>query len=178
MNKKMKPFDRKPVSARLLCVLVFGLLVQTLVSCEDYKDCNSPVDTAFGMHFYQMNRADPAGDEPERDSTLPAVTFYPLDQPDGDSLLLQGMAAREIFAPLNPHDSSTRFYLQPDSTMTTGDTLTVTYTLDLHFVSAGCGFTHFYRLDTVTATRHYIDSLAFTNRKINTTHAVNVKLYY
>lgn len=139
-------------------------------SCEDYKDCNAPVETLLGINFKQVNN------EEETDSLLPGLTFYAVSKPD--SLLFHNTSERQIFVPLNPHAEETRFYIRPDSLLTRGDTLSIIYTTDLHFVSSGCGFTNLYKLDTVMATRHYIDSIALTNDKINTTNATNIKIYY
>lgn len=139
-------------------------------ACEDYKDCNSPVETSLGLAFYHIR------DEEEADSTLPALTFYAVTKPD--SLMIYRTAAREIYVPLNPHTTTTRFFIQPDSTLSGGDTIELRYTIDLKFVSAGCGFTNYYRLDTAMSTYHYIDSISLINKKINTTHAKNIKIYY
>lgn len=146
------------------------ILLFIFAACEDYKDCNSPVATALGIGFYHMI------DEEEADSTLPALTFYAVEKPD--SVLIYRQAANRIFVPLNPHTTSTRFFIQPDSTLSGGDTLELIYKVDLQFVSSGCGFTNYYQLDTATATNHYIDSIALINNKIITTNATNVKIYY
>ena|SRR5690625_398033 len=141
-----------------------------LASCEDYKDCNSPVETLAGIGFYHLV------DGEEKDSTLPALTLYAPEKPD--TVLAYKSATREIYVPLNPHQSSTQFFIQPDSTLSGGDTISIAHTNDLQFVSAGCGFTNFYKLDTVTTTYHYIDSIAIKNNEINTTNATNIKIYY
>lgn len=155
---------------KAISYLLFACLFIFMISCEDYKDCNSPVETSLGLGFYHVI------DEEETDSILPAITFYALKKPD--SLLLLNIAAQRIFVPLNPHTQRTRYYICPDSTLSDGDTISIQYNSELHFVSAGCGFTNYYKLDTVTATKHYIDSIALTNNKINTTNATNVKIYY
>ncbi len=141
-------------------------------SCEDYKECNSPVETALGMGFYRL---DPVRDT-KADSTLPALTCFGLGR--ADSLLADELAANRVFVPLKATEGSTAFYLQPDSTMQDGDTVTLLYRHELHFISAGCGFTTYYTLDSAYSTRHYIDSVSLVRRNINTTNAINVELYY
>lgn len=145
-------------------------MIGSLVSCEDYKDCNSPVKTSLGLGFYQMLNQEAA------DSTLPALTLYGIGHKD--SLLADEESKRQIFVPLNQNKDSSSFFLQSDSTKQNGDTIKVTYNRDLHFVSSGCGFTTFYQLDTVTSTYHYIDSIALVNKKIITTNAINLKIFY
>lgn len=140
------------------------------VACEDYKDCNSPVETSLGIGFFHIEN------EEEMDSILPALTFSAIEKTD--TLIIYRSPAREIYVPLNPHDTISRYFIQPDSTLSGGDTIAITYKTDLKFVSSGCGFTNYYHLDTATSTNHYIDSIALVNNKINTTHATNIKIYY
>lgn len=52
------------------------------------------------------------------------------------------------------------------------------YTRSLNFVSSGCGFTTFYNIDSVVATRHYLDSVVIATQKVITTNATNLKIYY
>ncbi|HEX5552913.1 MAG TPA: DUF6452 family protein [Chitinophagaceae bacterium] len=150
--------------------LFIGIVACLCFSCEDYKDCNSPVATSLGIHFYHLV------DGVERDSILPALTMYGIGR--SDSLLADTAAVDRLYVPLNPNADSTGFFLQPDSTMAHGDTLTVAYTHSLQFVSSGCGFTTFYDIDTVYYTTHYIDSIAVPTKKIITTNATNLKIYY
>lgn len=139
-------------------------------SCENYKDCNSPVQTSLGIRFYTFFRGR------ETDTTLPALTLYGIGKKD--SLLEAATPANGIFVPLNAAADSTRFFLRPDTTATAGDTLGVYYTRDLRFISSGCGFTTLYHIDTVYYTTHYIDSVAVATKKIITTNATNLKIYY
>lgn len=155
---------------RILLYIFLVLGASMLFSCENYKDCNSPVETSLGISFNQM-----INDE-DADSVLPALTMYGIGRED--SLLADETTAPNIYVPLNQNEDISRFYLQPDSTMHTGDTLTLQYKRTLNFVSSGCGFTTLFNLDTVYATNHYIDSIALVNRKIITTNAINVKIYY
>lgn len=141
-----------------------------LFSCEDYKDCNAPVDTSLGLGFYQIVN------QREKDSTLPSATLYGIGKED--SLVANKTAIRQIRLPLNQTRDITQFFIRPDSTLQKGDTITIQYVRNLHFVSSGCGFTTFYKLDTAYSTRYYIDSIALVNKKITTTNATNLKIYY
>jgi len=154
-------------------ILLYGLLITVIaaaVSCEDYKDCNSPVETSLGVGFYQLINGT------EEDSTLPALTMFGIGRED--SLLADTLPAASMYVPLNQNLDTARFFLQPDSTLTNGDTLTVMYKRSLQFVSSGCGFTTYYDIDSVACTAHYVDSIVLATKKIVTTNAINVKLYY
>ncbi len=147
--------------------LLFTLLFIGLTSCEDYKDCNSPVETALGLGFFQN-----VGGE-EQDSTLPSLSFYPIQTHD---TTLQSTQA--IYVPLDPHHDTTQFFIRPDSSLANGDTLFVSYTLNQKFVSAGCGFKNVFQLDTVKTTHHHIDSITIKDKEVDVNQITNVKIYY
>lgn len=150
--------------------VLLGIITCFSFSCENYKNCNSPVQTSLGIRFYTIFRGQ------EADTTLPALTMYGIGRQD--SLLARSIPSTGIFVPLNASRDSTGFFLRPDSTGTGGDTLRVSYTRDLQFISSGCGFTTLYHIDTVLYTTHYIDSVAVPTKKIIITNAVNLKIYY
>lgn len=154
---------------RLLLAL-FMTGIAALVSCENYKNCNSPTDASLGISFASYRQGLAA------DTSLPALVLYGLGRQD--SLLSDGAPARQIFVPLDPATDSSRFYIQPDSSASAADTLTVLYRPDRHFVSAGCGFTYFYAIDSIRYTRHLIDSAALLASHVNTSHATQITLYY
>lgn len=158
MNKRLLPY-----------LVLFSVLIG-VGSCEDYKNCNSPVETSLGIRFYQLiNGAD-------RDTTLPALTMFGIGRED--SLLADAIPEASIAVPLKQDVDSTAFFLRPDSTMKNGDTINLRYTRSLQFVSSGCGFTTYFHIDSVSYTRHYIDSIALATKKIVTTNATNLKIYY
>lgn len=158
------------MARKILLYLFFVFVMGLIVSCENYKNCNSPVETSLGISFRQM-----INDE-EADSTLPAMTMYGIGKED--SLLADNSSVSQVYVPLKQNADITAFYLQPDSTLQQGDTLTLKYQRTLSFVSSGCGFTTLYNIDTAYATHHFIDSIALVNRKIITTNAVNFKIFY
>lgn len=158
------------MNKKILLYISFFFLSGMLYSCENYKDCNSPVQTSLGIGFYQMVRG------VQQDSTLPALTMYGIGR--ADSLLADSIASSRVYIPLNQSADTSAFFIQPDSSSAGGDTITVKYKRSLQFVSSGCGFTTFYKIDTAFTTYHYIDSLAISTNKIVTTNAINLQIYY
>lgn len=152
----------------LLAMLMAG--IAGLVSCENYKNCNSPTEVSLGLAFGSYRGGITA------DSSLPALVLYGMGRED--SLLYQGVSAQQVSLPLNPYMDSTRFVIQPDSSVAVQDTLTVIYQPNRHFVSAGCGFTYFFALDSIRYTRHLIDSVALLATPVNTSHATQLIVYY
>lgn len=162
--------ERQLMSCKILFYISCFLISCTLFSCENYKDCNSPVQTSLGIGFYQMVNGT------QQDSILPALTMYGIGR--ADSLLSDSVSSSSIYVPLNQNVDTSAFFLQPDSTAATGDTVTVKYKRSLQFVSSGCGFTTFYTIDTAYSTYHFIDSIALTTKSIVTTNAINIQIYY
>lgn len=154
-------------------ILLYSLIaagVALMGACENYKDCNSPVETSLGISFNQMV------DSVRQDSTLPALTMYGIGRED--SLLADEVRDSVIYVPLDQNTDITRFYIRPDTTMNNGDTLTLAYKRTLNFVSSGCGFATLFNLDTAYCTYHYIDSIALVNSKIITSNAINIQIYF
>lgn len=78
----------------------------------------------------------------------------------------------------NLADSST-WVIQPDSATGLEDTLTFYYQRQLHFLSNACGYTNFYNLQRVIATRHALDSVIMAHSDVTTDANVeHLKLYY
>ncbi|MGH2644865.1 MAG: DUF6452 family protein [Chitinophagaceae bacterium] len=155
---------------KILFYIFFVSITGMLVSCENYKDCNAPVQTALGIGFYQMVNGT------QQDSTLPALTMFGIGR--ADTPLSDKSPSSTIYIPLNQNMDTSAFFIQPDSSSVIGDTVIVKYKRSLQFVSSGCGFTTFYNIDTVYSTNHFIDSIALTTKSIVTTNAINVQIYY
>ncbi|HLR36627.1 MAG TPA: DUF6452 family protein [Chitinophagaceae bacterium] len=145
----------------------FFILFST--SCGDDKECNSPVKTPLGIGFFQQINQEKASD-----SMLPALSFHPIGTVD--TSIQTNINA--IYVPLNPHNNSTQFYIRPDTTLSMGDTISISYTNDLQFVSAGCGFKNVYHLDTVQTTHHHIDSIRIKLKEVNVTQQNNIEVFY
>src|SRR5699024_3992011 len=112
-----------------------AFLILLSTSCGDNKECNSPVKTPLGIGFFhQVNQ------EEATDSILPALSFYPVGT--ADTSIQTNIST--ISVPLNPHSNSTKFYIRPDTTLSMGDSISISYINDLQFVSAGCGFKNVY----------------------------------
>lgn len=158
------------MSRKILLYIFCFLITCSLFSCENYKDCNSPVQTSLGIGFFQMVNGT------SQDSTLPALTMYGIGR--ADSLLADSASYSSIYLPLNQNVDTTAFFIQPNSPSAIGDTITIKYKRSLQFVSSGCGFTTFFNIDTVYSTYHFIDSLSLTTKNIVTSNAINIQIYY
>lgn len=165
-------------------IKTFALLAGISVfvwACEDQtKVCDQTLRSDFKMNFRTYDTAL----HDNKDTALPKVTLHALNMPDiYDGVVIGGLNQTEargityVTLPLDPQRDSTRFYIRADSTAK-ADTITLRYTRNPHFVSAGCGFTTFYSLDTVFSTNHSIDSLFLIVKQVTTTNDTHVTLYY
>lgn len=74
---------------------------------------------------------------------------------------------------------SSRWIIRPDSAVALEDTLTFYYDRQLRFLSNACGYTNYYNIRRVAATRHVLDSAIVARQDV--TSDVNVdhlRLYY
>jgi hypothetical protein len=80
---------------------------------------------------------------------------------------------------LNPDTNYISYKIQTDSSFTDSllDTLTLYYRPSLHFISNACGYTYYYTIDSVRATRHVFDTVYVPDPSITVEASkVNVRL--
>ncbi|PUZ27704.1 hypothetical protein DCM91_05685 [Chitinophaga costaii] len=147
------------------------LLPLLFLACEDQtKVCDQTLRSDFKMNF----RHDIDSTDSQIDTALPKCTIYALGK---DSIYRKTRDVTYATLTLDPLHDTSAFYVQADST-SKADTLTLIYTRSPHFVSAGCGFTTFFGLTSVTCTHHSVDSLRLLQPQITTTNDTHVTLYF
>jgi hypothetical protein len=155
-----------------------------MAACKSERDpCLEPKNVTVNLHFYQ--RLSDTGTV-FADTLLPNMMLNPLDGPAVYTLEgVKGVAAYSIR--LSPLADSCRWYLQPDSAqLGKRDTLTFHYERRLHFISNACGYTYYYKLNTVLAsprsladTIHSIDSVVINARDVEADASMeHVKIYF
>ncbi|WP_133177559.1 DUF6452 family protein [Chitinophaga parva] len=150
------------------------LLPVFLWACEDQtKVCDQTVRSDFKMSFLHHNTFKNL----DQDTALPAVTIKALDK-DVIYEPRQSVNLTYVSLTLDPLHDTSKFFILPDTIASRSDTITLIYSREPHFVSAGCGFTTYYSLKSVTSTNHSIDSLHILQPKITTTNDTHVTLYF
>ncbi|HEY0273935.1 MAG TPA: DUF6452 family protein [Chitinophaga sp.] len=147
------------------------LLPLLLLACEDQtKVCDQTLRSDFKMNFrHYIDSTDTY-----IDTALPKCTIFALDK---DSIYRKTRGVTYATLTLDPLHDTSAFYVQADST-SKADTLTLIYTRSPHFISAGCGFTTFFDLKSVTSTNHSVDSLHLLQTQITTTNDTHVTLFF
>ncbi|NSL88873.1 DUF6452 family protein [Chitinophaga solisilvae] len=150
-------------------ILLPCLLLAGIVACEnETKICDQTLRTELRIAFKKK----PDNFNRIRDTVLPKVTLFAIDQGKNRDSIFKKAPLSSVFLPLSPVADSSIFFLQVDSTAVP-DTLTFRYTRSKHFISPGCGFGTYFFLDTMLATKHRIDSIAFNSKSVinsNDTH--------
>ncbi|HET8574402.1 MAG TPA: DUF6452 family protein [Edaphocola sp.] len=100
-----------------------------------------------------------------RDTLFKSPVMVSLNMPQ--NLIVYGTPVNNYMGfPFNPDSGRILYALQYDTTRALRDTLTYFYHSSVHFISNACGFTHFYHIDSMEATRHLIDSFTINERDV------------
>lgn len=155
------------INHRQISRLVAGMcMFSALMACtQERNPCLQPVTAAVRIGCYQMIAVDTGW--VRQDTFLPNAI---LGAKDDDSLrfLYYGSKGLSKFTILmSPLDDSCTWLFQPDSAVSSVDTLTFIYSRRLQFISGECGYSHQYYLKDIRATAHNIDSVILNNPTVD-----------
>ena len=159
-------------------MLVGAALVGALAACEKVEErdpCLQPRTVTLKAGAYRR-----AADTGTRvvDTALRFVVFAPI----GGSTALAFAGSSKWAVPLSPQADSCRYVLQSDTAAAAPllDTLTFYYSRQPQFLSNACGYTYFFKLDTVTSTGNALDSvrLSGTLDVTNEADAEHIRIFY
>lgn len=149
-------------------LLFAGLLFFTAAACENETEvCDQTLRTDLRIRFAH----DSAGIV--RDTIMPKVTVFAI----GRDSIYKRQPLGSIFLQLSPLADESRYHLKVDSALV-ADTLTFRYKRKANFVSPGCGFTTFFSIDTLIATRNTIDSVQINKKEVTTGNDTHYTLYF
>lgn len=155
---------------KYICRIIAVLLLAVFAACEDEtKVCDQTLKSDLRMNF----KKDTLNGYLVVDTTWPKVTLCALDM----DTIISRQPRSSVFLPLSPLEDTCRFYLKLDS-IAIADTLTFRYKRSANFVSPGCGFATFFRIDTVLSTYHTIDSIHIDNKEVTSTNDTHVSLFF
>ena len=145
----------------MIRVLRLSLLAALLwTSCSQEKDpCLLPTTAPM-----RVNSAVKTGDTSFVDAPLTQPAWIAIDSSKG---FLFDANSSSFTLLLSPLVDSTRYVVQPDTSLPDKDTITFYYDRNLHFLSTSCGYTYFYSLTNIAYTKHLIDSAYIVNSNVN-----------
>ncbi len=166
--------------SRYCTVLLLALIGLFWLSCTQQRQpCMTPKIATLTMETIHFSTDTSSITS---DTVIPAATFIPI---------VLGNATEQITT--YPSQATFTLSLSPDSTVcqwafTTdsiqyqhiynSDTLTFFYERNLKFLSNACGYTYFYKLDSVHTTNHNIDSLHILNTSVtNNVKTKHLQIY-
>lgn len=141
--------------------LVFFCLAVAFLSCEKESlrgVCLEPRNVAMRIQCVQRI------DTNTRDTALRSPILVPVG---GKGAIQYKSPTVFLQAFPSPLTDSCRYIVFPDSVQSVADTLLLTYTRQLHFISTACGFTHHFELKSASASNAFIDSVRITNPLID-----------
>jgi hypothetical protein len=156
MNNALKAF-------RILLLVLSGLAI---TACDSEGPCSTNVISRVNAGIYTLSGGK------ESALTVGQLSLYALSRPDS---VLQGSNVREFDFPLSMHEESTSYVMTAD---TVTDTLELSYTSNLVWLSTACGFTASFTIREVNHTRHFIDSISLVNTIVDLYDVENLKIFH
>lgn len=145
---------------RFTVLLMAWLAVVVLIACEQQRDpCLQPTTV-----YLRARSLKALTDTTSADSSLPNPRWTAIDS---QVTLVFPRKTAGFSLPLNPNADSARYVVQPDSALSTFDTITFYYNRKLQFLSNACGYTYFFSLKNVKATGYNVDSVRLRNDEVN-----------
>lgn len=158
---------------RLFTILLLSLSFAWLACNQTRQPCAQPKTVYVNAACYHVI-ADTNNVAIVADTLLPNPLIGVVDTAGKAAIFYYGQHNLFQFSMfLNPNADSCQWFISPDSTNTSFDTLTFAYQSKLQFLSNACGYTYYYNLNGVRTTHNNIDSVILENT--NVTSNVNVE---
>lgn len=140
-----------------------------LASCSS-KECYDNQNTLPLAAFYAM--------EGHASVTLDSVTIYGIGAPN-DSLLADTARREEIYLPFRPEAGNTSFVFRYEwQQAPRPDTLTFHYDTRPWFTGEECGVVYYYYVDSISHTRHLMDSVSVPGMVITNAARRNIEIFF
>src|ERR1051325_2017392 len=144
-------------------LIVLVLVAGVFYSCEKERDpCLQPRTIVLRAGAYHpADTGRPIHDTALPDPVLIAITTYTTQ-----NAVHQTTQRNKFTFQLSETADSCSWVVRPDSAVAIQDTLTFFYQRQLRFLSNACGYTYFFNLQQVRATRHALDSVLINNSSV------------
>lgn len=133
-------------------------ITSVFYSCQQESVCLTPQVVVTNASFAKRDTANTI-----RDSVLKGGRVFFGEA----TIYYNDIISNSAFSfPLSPNKDSIRLYVQTDTTNilpSALDTISISYTRTLAFISVACGYQTFYEIKKVSTTGNQIDSVAISN---------------
>ncbi len=156
----------------LLKLILFGLIVypamSLIISCSEEEDCSATSRPMTNCYLYKMNNGTVLND------TLDSLT---ITASGTDSVIINNQKkVHDLSLPLRYTDETTVLIFHYSKTLT--DTVRIYHTNTPYFVSMDCGYQMKQKIDSISCSKHAIDSIKINNSQAGTDGKENIKLFY
>lgn len=158
----------------LLCTIV------AISSCtQERQPCLTPKIASLNLRFVHFAIDTAITNNSFQDTALPSAVFAPLTGSTINEVRYTTPSAYFTIS-LSPVSDSCTWLFQADTNATVQDTLQFYYKRKLQFLSNACGYSNFYTIDSVHASKSsgVIDSVIITNNSVtNDVNTRQLKIY-
>lgn len=163
-------------SARIIPILFLSLLLSTWGCSSD--ECLQNRNALPLAGFY----ASSAEDAGEKKISVDSLEVFGIGAP-GDSILYPGpKAISELYLPFRLDRDTTRYvfrYLHKEfARLNLTDTVTFIYSRRPRFVSAACGVSYVFGMDSIRCSTNLIDSVTCPSGEITNMDVENLHIYF
>lgn len=112
--------------------------------------------------------------------TLDSLRIYGLGAPADSSLTSAADQVSEVYLPVNPAATTTAWVIEYRRKALLGlsDTVAMTYEAIPYLASDDCGAMYAYRVKSLAATTHLIDSIELTETLITNAESPSIRIYF
>lgn len=144
--------------------------MNTIISCSEEEDCSATSRPMTNCYLYKMDRAT----QTILKDTLDSLTITALGT---DSVIINNQKkVRDIILPLRYAKNVTALVFHYSKTQR--DTILIHHTNIPYFVSMDCGYQMKQTIDSISFSRHALDSINIKNSEAGIYGKENIKLFY
>ena len=152
----------------VLLALIAYPAISLVISCSEEEDCSATSRPMTQCYLYKMSNGTALKD------TLDSLTIKALGT---DSVIINNQKkVHDILLPLKYADEATILVFHYSKTLR--DTVRIYHTNTPYFVSMDCGYQMKQKIDSVSYSKHAIDSIHINNPQAGTDGKENLKLFY
>ncbi|MEI7503148.1 MAG: DUF6452 family protein [Paludibacter sp.] len=155
----------------LISFFIFG------ISCTGDEECRKDKYVKMGVGFYARTLSTTTNKYTVSSLSIDSLSVQGIDTAGllKDSFIYnKSKKISKIYLPLNKFVEVSRFQVEFNKTV---DTVTITHTNSVMYLSLECGCLKVHSIDTVLTTNHFIDSVSIKIHNVNNINAEHLQIY-
>ena len=152
------------MQGRFLFIISIFLLAGILWGCSS-GSCEQPTESQVNMTFRLTDK--------EINSAVDSITVFGIGM-ENESIY-DTVTTKVISLPLNPPSGSVQFVVRKGSV---DDTVTISYTGEIRFISKECGYAFFYKITSTDHSTNWISNTVIINPDISPGDEENLRTFH